>query len=228
MTVPLPVPSPAPHTRRPSPFGLDGRTALVVGPDSPSRRGICDGLSDAGAEVCVVMLGEGRDPARLDALGLDAPVDIIVNIAAATERAAIEDVTDAELAAALDRHVRDGYLVGQAAARRFARHADVDGDRTIIHVMTPLARLGARHRALATMCMHALRGLTAAMAVELGPMGVRVNAIEAPAGDRLGEIALAAPPDDEALAAAVVYLASPAARGVTGTSLCLDAGWSAR
>jgi NAD(P)-dependent dehydrogenase (short-subunit alcohol dehydrogenase family) len=94
------------------------------------------------------------------------------------------------------------------------------------------------------MTKHAIEGLSKAMAVELAPRGIRVNCV-APTFVRtpmteamlvdpafaefvrrmipVGRLATA----DE-VAAAVLYLASPAAAMVTGHSLVIDGGWTAQ
>jgi NAD(P)-dependent dehydrogenase (short-subunit alcohol dehydrogenase family) len=94
------------------------------------------------------------------------------------------------------------------------------------------------------MSKHAIEGLTKAMAVELAPIGIRVVAV-APTFvltpmtepmmsdpvfrdsvlDMIPMRQLATPQD---VAAAVVFLASDGARMITGDSLRIDGGWTAR
>ena len=91
------------------------------------------------------------------------------------------------------------------------------------------------------MAKAALHHLTAAAAHELGPRGIRVVAVapglvdaRGPRGGLAGggrPVApgeRAGPPGDAAeVAATVAFLASPAASGITGTTVTVDAGWSA-
>jgi NAD(P)-dependent dehydrogenase (short-subunit alcohol dehydrogenase family) len=94
------------------------------------------------------------------------------------------------------------------------------------------------------MTKHAIEGLTKAMAVELAPLGIRVNSvaptyIETPMTqpyfenetfkqDVLRRIPLGRVGKIEEVVAAVVFLASPGASLVTGTSLVVDGGYTAQ
>ena len=94
------------------------------------------------------------------------------------------------------------------------------------------------------MTKHAIEGLSKAMAVELAPHRVRVNSvaptfIETPLtrpmleddafrADVLARIPLGRLGQPEDVAAAVVFLASPASAMITGDSLKVDGGWTAR
>ena len=87
----------------------------------------------------------------------------------------------------------------------------------------------------------ALHHLTAAAATELGPRGIRVVAVAPGLVAREGletawpegverwrkASALGRPVTAEEAAATVAFLASPAASGITGTTIPVDAGWSA-
>ena len=96
------------------------------------------------------------------------------------------------------------------------------------------------NRTVYTASKHAIEGLTKAMAVELGPKGIRVNNLcptffETPltagflADERIMQSTLKSIPlgrigQVEDLMGAIVFLASPAAAMITGASLLLDGG----
>ena len=91
--------------------------------------------------------------------------------------------------------------------------------------------------------MHAIEGLTKAMAVELAPQGIRVNAvaptfIETPMtapmladqafnDEVISKIPMGRVGQVGEVANAVLFLASPASSLVTGDSLKVDGGWTA-
>jgi NAD(P)-dependent dehydrogenase (short-subunit alcohol dehydrogenase family) len=118
------------------------------------------------------------------------------------------------------------------------------GGGVIINVSSQMGHVGSeRDRTVYVMTKHALEGLTKAMAVELAGKGVRVVSIaptfiETPLSKPflddpdtrkwiLGRIPLGRVGTVEEVAAAVVFLASPAAALVTGSSLLVDGGWTA-
>jgi NAD(P)-dependent dehydrogenase (short-subunit alcohol dehydrogenase family) len=114
----------------------------------------------------------------------------------------------------------------------------------IVNMSSQMGHVGSPKRTVYCMTKHAVEGLTKAMAVELAPAGIRVVSI-APtfvvtpmtAGMfqdaefkkfvydmvPMGEL-----PVPEDIAQAIVFLASPAARFITGDSLRVDGGWTAR
>ncbi len=178
-------------------------------------------------------------------IGDMAALDVLVNNAGTNIPEPFVDVSEAHLDRLLDLNVRAAFLVAQAGARRMLATAD---RRTrggaIINVSSQMGHVGAVNRSVYCLTKHALEGLTKAMALELAPHGIRVNSlaptfIETPLTapmfaqpefskwvheriplGRLGTL-------DE-VASAALFLASPAASLVTGTSLVVDGGWTAQ
>jgi len=168
-------------------------------------------------------------------------IDILVNNAGMNRPLLIEDVDIETLDQMLGLNVRAAFLVAQAAARSMLAHGR---GGSIINITSQMGHVGSPKRTVYCMTKHALEGLTKAMAVELAPRGIRVNSvaptfIETPMTkpmldnpDFLGFVKSMIPlgrigqPQD--VAAAVLYLASPASRMVTGTSLLVDGGWTAQ
>lgn len=173
---------------------------------------------------------------------LDAaqPVDILVNNAGGNAPQAFLDVDEATLDRLLNLNLRSAFLAAQAAAR----HMVSRGRGVIINMSSQMGHVGAPNRTVYCATKHAVEGLTKAMAVELAPFGVRVVAVaptfvETPMtrpfladpafrDTVLRSIPLGRTAQPEDVAAAVAFLASPAASMITGTSLLVDGGWTAR
>ena len=172
-------------------------------------------------------------------------LDILVNNAGMNIPEAFVDVSEDHLDKVMALNVRAAFLVAQAAARKMIEAPDsaVKGC-AIINVSSQMGHVGAERRTVYCMTKHAIEGLTKAMAIELAPKNIRVNAIAptfletpmtasffADAEFRnwvLSRIPLGRLGRMEEVAGAIVFLASPAASLITGTSLLIDGGWTAR
>ena len=167
-------------------------------------------------------------------------LDILVNNAGVNRPQPFLDVDDETLDRLISVNLRAAFVVAQAAARLMVEA----GSGIVINMSSQMGHVGSeRSRTVYVMTKHALEGLTKAMAVELAPKGVRVVSI----APTFVETPLTRPffddPDTrkwildriprgragtiEEVANAVVFLASPAAGLVTGSSLLVDGGWTA-
>jgi NAD(P)-dependent dehydrogenase (short-subunit alcohol dehydrogenase family) len=168
-------------------------------------------------------------------------VDIFVNNAGTNNPMPMVDVPVAVLDQMLNLNVRAAYLGAQGAARAMVQAAS---GGVIISITSQMGHVGSPGRTVYCMTKHALEGLTKAMAVELASHNIRVNSvaptfIETPMTapmlakpefrsfvDAMIPLGRIGKPED--VAAAVLYLVSPAASMVTGTSLLVDGGWTAQ
>ena len=193
----------------------------------------------AGTEAVAVQanIAEFRDVERLmaaaDGLG---GVDILVNNAAVFPRTAFLDMTEADWDGVLSVNLKGAFLCSSAAAQRMAA-AGREG--AIVNIASGAAFRSSPRGAHYVASKAGLVGLTRATALELAPHGIRVNAIAPGLADtaqpRYGmtedEIAEAADliplkgltlPEDVAQLA--VFLASAAARRITGQTVHINGG----
>lgn len=164
-------------------------------------------------------------------------IDILINNAGMNRPMPFQDVTEDVLDDMLNLNVRSAFLAAQAGVKSMLAHGR---GGCIINVTSQMGHVGSPNRTVYCMTKHALEGLTRAMAVELASHGIRVNSVaptfvETPMTQPMLEdthfldfvtrsipLGKLATPDD--VAGAVLYLASPEARMVTGTSLLVDGG----
>jgi NAD(P)-dependent dehydrogenase (short-subunit alcohol dehydrogenase family) len=176
--------------------------------------------------------------------GLSA-LDVLVNNAGSNIPEPFVEVSEAHLDRLLELNVRSAFVVAQAAAKKMLESPErKNRGGAIIHMSSQMGHVGAVNRSVYCLTKHALEGLTKAMALELAPHGIRVVSIaptfvETPmtrpmlANPEFGQWVKSRIPagrvgQPEEVAAAVVFAASPAASLMTGTSLMVDAGWTAQ
>ena len=167
-------------------------------------------------------------------------IDILVNVAGVLCRKSFFDTTKEDFAESLAVNVTGLFLVSREVATLMA----AAGTGSIIHISSLNAKLAAENRLLYGATKAAVNSLTQSMALELGPLGIRVNAV-APGivdstmarvrlntpelrktfADGIPLRKLALPVD---VAHCVLFLASPYADYISGEVILVDGALTTR
>jgi NAD(P)-dependent dehydrogenase (short-subunit alcohol dehydrogenase family) len=232
---------------------FEGKVALVTGAASGIGAATAALFAAEGAQVVGVdVTGDGEqavpgdvtDPASVEAFVAEAVarhggIDILANVAGIVRFSHVEDTTLTDWQQHLDVNLTGPFLVSQAALPSLVERRGV-----IVNVASIAGLKGQAYTAAYCASKGGLVMLTKSMALELASRGVRVNCVcpsgvatpliagvaktiphdvEPPLIGRLGSVleGFVAP---EEIAEAIAYLASDAARMITGTSLVVDGG----
>lgn len=167
------------------------------------------------------------------------PIGVLVNNAGINRHGWALEVTEADWDAVIDTNLKGCFFCAQAVARRMVER----GGGVIVNVASQYGLVGYHRRAHYCASKAGVVNLTRALAVEWADRGVRVNAV-APTfvwtpllekeladptrlRDAVARIPMGRFAAPEDVAYAVLYLASPAARMVTGHVLVVDGGYTA-
>ena len=167
-------------------------------------------------------------------------VDILVNNAGLGANHPAEDVTEADWDSMMDVNLKGLFFCCQAAGRIML----AQGYGRIVNMSSQAGLVGIRDHAVYSTSKGGVNLLTKVLALEWSARGVTVNAVAPTFVYTPGTAARLDDPDYRAgvvaripagrvasiddVAAAVIYLASPAAGMVTGTVLPVDGGWTAQ
>lgn len=244
---------------------LDGRVAVVTGAGRGLGRACACAVAGAGAETILVSRTAGdleAVAAEIEAAGGTARplicdvgnlseitakigglhrIDILINNAGTNAPQMFVDVTEENYDKVMDLNVKSAFFVAQTVAQKMI---DQGTGGSIIHMSSQMGHVGSPTRTVYCTSKHAIEGLNKAMAVELAPHNIRVNAIgptyivtamTAPnfekkefREDALSRIPLGRIGQLEDIMGSIVFLASPASALITGASLVVDGGWTAQ
>ena len=226
-------------------FRLDGKRAIVTGGARGIGAATVKLFRDAGAHVDVLDIQDGcdvTDEAQVKrAFEHIGGFDILVNNAGRAARKPALDLTVEEWDAVLDLNLRAVFLCSRAAHPFLKRR----GGGAIVNLASIMGFSGGLYpNASYQASKGGVVNLTRALALEWAADNIRVNAVAptfvrtdltAPIfsdPERVEKVMEHTPlgrlPTPADIAAAILYLASPAASCVTGVTLPVDSGFLAR
>jgi NAD(P)-dependent dehydrogenase (short-subunit alcohol dehydrogenase family) len=192
--------------------------------------------------VAMDVLDIGQITAAVDAVvETMGRIDILVNNAGLGPENPADEVNEADYDLTFDTNVKGLFFTSQAVGRVMIRQ----GSGRIVNLSSQAGFIALPGEAIYCASKAAVSHLTKCLAVEWGQHGINVNAVAptfirtpgtepalsdpafaADVVERIAGLHRIGEPVD--VAGAVVYLASPAAALVTGTTLMVDGGWTAR
>jgi len=248
---------------------FEGKNVIVTGAGQGIGRAIANRFASEGADV--MLIGRRPEPLAETAAAIDAAggnswteltdvsrsddvaravsaakrrwgrIDVLVNNAGIAEEKPFLEIEDAGWDAVIGTNLRGAFLMARAVAREQAQ----TGGGSIVHIASIDASGGDGPYASYNASKAGLLGLSRTMALELGPLGIRVNCVSpgfthtemtevgVPPGtmdyllNRFERVPMRRLVRPSEIAAACAFLASDDASAITGIDLTVDCGLTA-
>ena len=172
-------------------------------------------------------------------------IDILVNNAGTNRPDHFTKIKKEDMDYVVDLNLKAVFHVAQMASKLMIKaknRKSIGG--SIINISSQLGKVGAPKRSIYNMTKFGIEGLTRGMALDLAKENIRVNTVcptfvETPMVKKffkdkkfktqmINNIPLGRLATESDIATAVVYLASNASSMITGSSLMIDGGWTAK
>ena len=172
-------------------------------------------------------------------------LDILVNNAGTNRPEYFTKIKRKDMSEVVDLNIKASFDIAQLATKIMLKSKNrkkIGG--SIINISSQLGKVGAPLRSVYNMTKFGIEGLTKGMAIDLAKHNIRVNSVcptfvETPMVKKffkdksfknsvIKNIPLGKVATESDIASAVVYLASDAASMMTGSSLVIDGGWTAK
>ena len=169
-------------------------------------------------------------------------IDVLVNNAGTNIPEPFEKIQQKSMNYLVDLNLKAAFNVAQIVAKKMLKNKKRGG--SIINMSSQLGHVGMSGRNVYNMTKFGIEGLTKGMAVELASKNIRINTVaptfvETPMVKKffknkkfkklaLDNIPMGKVAKESDVATAVCFLASDAAAMITGTSILIDGGWTAK
>ena len=169
-------------------------------------------------------------------------IDVLVNNAGTNIPEPFEKIQQKSMNYIVDLNLKAAFNVAQLVVKKMLKNKKKGG--SIINMSSQLGHVGMTGRNVYNMTKFGIEGLTKGMGVELASRNIRVNSVaptfvETPMVKRffknkkfkklaIGNIPMGKAASESDVATAVCFLASDSAAMITGTSLLIDGGWTAK
>ena len=172
-------------------------------------------------------------------------LDILVNNAGANRPEHFTKVKKENMEYLVELNMKAAFNVAQLCTKKMVELKNrKKAGGSIINMSSQLGRVGAPIRSVYNMTKFGIEGLTRGMALELGKYNIRVNSVcptfvETPMvkaffknkkfkQQMLDNIPLGRAAQENDVSTAVAFLAADSSNSITGTSLMVDGGWTAK